>query len=149
LENGVALERQKKPETEALRPTSVADLRARIHASDSRTRADRDPMLRARSFGRSSRRYGRFDEFFEALCMIRTGKREPLRVILVGAEFWRRAVDFDLLAEEAMVMPSDRDLFDFAETAEEAWQKILRWYEERDLSLFDTATEVSRPESTT
>jgi uncharacterized protein (TIGR00730 family) len=105
-------------------------------------------MLRARALVALPGGYGTFDELFEMLCLIQTGKREPLPVILVGEEFWRRAVDFDFLVEEGMIEPSDRELFEFAESAEEVWQKILRWYDERELPLFDSATEASPPNAT-
>lgn len=94
-------------------------------------------MLRARALVALPGGYGTFDELFGTLCLVQTRKRAPLPVILVGERFWRRAVDFDFLVEEGMIDAADLDLFEFADTAEEAWDRILQWYEVRDRSLFD------------
>jgi uncharacterized protein (TIGR00730 family) len=94
-------------------------------------------MLRARALVAFPGGYGTFDELFETLCLIQTRKRERLPVILVGEEFWQQAVDFDFLVSEGMIDPEDARLFEFAETAEEIWNAICRWYDEEGLSLFD------------
>ena len=49
--------------------------------------------------------------------------------MLVGEHFWRRAVDVDYLVEEGVIDIEDRELFWFAETAQEIWDGILRWYD--------------------
>ena len=74
--------------------------------------------------------YGTFDELFEVLTLVQTRKIKPLPIILVGEEFWRGAFDADFLLQEGVIDPEDRDLFWFAETAEEIWGDILLWYEE-------------------
>jgi uncharacterized protein (TIGR00730 family) len=73
--------------------------------------------------------YGTLDELFEVLALSQTRKIGPLPVILVGEAYWRRIFNPDALVEEGVIDPEDRDLFWFAETAEEAWQDILGWYE--------------------
>ena len=50
---------------------------------------------------------------------------KPMPVVLVGEEYWRGAVDFDYLVDEGVIDREDRDLFWFAETAEEIWDGIL------------------------
>ena len=65
---------------------------------------------------------------FEVLTLIQTRKIKPIPVVLVGEHFWRRAVDFDYLVEEGVIDREDRELFWFAETAQEIWDGILRWY---------------------
>ena len=44
-------------------------------------------------------------------------------------KFWRRAVDFDFLVEEGVIDLEDRELFWFAETAQDIWNGILAWYD--------------------
>jgi uncharacterized protein (TIGR00730 family) len=86
-------------------------------------------LLRAKALVSFPGGYGTFDELFEVLTLIQTRTIKPMPVILVGEEFWRGAVDFDYLAGEGVIDPEDRELFWFAETAEEIWEGILDWYE--------------------
>jgi uncharacterized protein (TIGR00730 family) len=104
-------------------------------------------MLRARALVALPGGYGTFDELFETLCLIQTGRRGPLPVILVGEQFWRRAVDFDFLVEEGMIDADDLTLFEFAENAQEIWDRILSWYDERNRTIFDVAADEPKPES--
>lgn len=94
-------------------------------------------MLRACALVALPGGYGTLDEVFETLCLIQTGKRSPLPVVLIGAEFWRRAIDFDFLVEQGMIDEAERRLFSFAESAEQTWRTIVDWYEARDMSPFD------------
>jgi hypothetical protein len=73
--------------------------------------------------------YGTFDELFELLCLIQTGKMKPIPILLFGGDFWKRVVNFEALAEEGVINPEDLDLFTPVETAEEAWEAIRRFYE--------------------
>ena len=72
--------------------------------------------------------YGTFDELFEVLTLLQTGKIPPLPVILVGEAYWRRAVNFDFLVDEGMIAPSDAALFRFAETADDICEALAHWY---------------------
>ncbi|GAB4351508.1 MAG: LOG family protein [Immundisolibacter sp.] len=86
-------------------------------------------LQRARALVAFPGGYGTFDELFETLTLVQTRKIHPVPVVLVGEEFWRRAVDFDFLVEEGVIDPEDRDLFWYAETAQEIWDGIQRWHE--------------------
>lgn len=94
-------------------------------------------MLRARALVALPGGYGTLDELFETLCLIQTGKRLPLPVVLVGESFWRRVVDFDFLVSEGLIDARDLDLFCYAETAPAVWQTIIDWYEARGGSVYD------------
>jgi len=72
--------------------------------------------------------YGTFDELFETLTLVQTGKIEPLPIILVGREFWSRAVDFEFLVDEGVITPRDKELFSYAETGPEIWDSIVDWH---------------------
>jgi uncharacterized protein (TIGR00730 family) len=87
-------------------------------------------MLRARALVAFPGGYGTFDELFETLCLIQTRTVEPLPVVLVGEEYWRRAFDVDFLVAEGVIDPEDAELFWYAETAQEIWDGICRWYEQ-------------------
>lgn len=68
-------------------------------------------------------------------------------MFLVGEQFWRRAVDFGYLVDEGMIDAEDLRSFELAETAQEIWDRMLRWYEERNRSIFDTPADTSGVES--
>ena len=51
-------------------------------------------LLRARAVAVFPGGFGTFDEFFELLTLIQTGKVRPLPVLLFGREFWTRVVEF-------------------------------------------------------
>jgi uncharacterized protein (TIGR00730 family) len=86
-------------------------------------------LLRARAVAVFPGGFGTFDEMFELLTLIQTGKVRPLPILLFGREFWERVVDFQALAEEGVISPHDVDLFTWCETAEEAWDAVCRHYE--------------------
>lgn len=86
-------------------------------------------LLRARAVCVFPGGFGTFDETFELLTLIQTGKIKPIPVLLFGREFWHRVVNFDALVEEGVVSARDLDLFAFVETAEEAWSIIQHFYE--------------------
>jgi uncharacterized protein (TIGR00730 family) len=94
-------------------------------------------MLRARALVAFPGGYGTFDELFETLTLIQTRKITPIPVVLVGKSFWRSAFDVDFLVEEGVIDTEDRDLFWYAETAEDIWQGLQTWYRTKGSDLFD------------
>ncbi|MFN3990502.1 MAG: LOG family protein [Erythrobacter sp.] len=86
-------------------------------------------LLRARAVAVFPGGFGTFDEFFELLTLIQTGKMKPIPILLFGRQFWQRVVNFEALAEEGTINKSDLDLFHWCETAEEAWAHIAEFYE--------------------
>ena len=86
-------------------------------------------LIRARAVAVFPGGFGTFDEFFELLTLIQTGKMEPLPIILFGKDFWNRVINFEALAEEGTISRKDLDLFQFVETADQAWDIILRFYD--------------------
>jgi uncharacterized protein (TIGR00730 family) len=92
-------------------------------------------LLRARALVAFPGGYGTFDEVFETLTLVQTRTIAPVPVVLVGESYWRRAVDFDFLVDEGVIEREDRDLFWYAESAEEVWQSILAWHERRGYPL--------------
>jgi uncharacterized protein (TIGR00730 family) len=86
-------------------------------------------LLRTRALVAFPGGFGTFDELFETLTLVQTRKIEPVPIVLVGEEYWRRAVDVDFLVAEGAIDEEDRDLFWYAETADEIWDGILRWHE--------------------
>ena len=85
-------------------------------------------LLRARAVAVFPGGFGTFDEFFELLTLIQTGKVRPLPILLFGREFWDRVVNFDALVEEGVIAPHDLDIFHWSEDADEAWEFVRSFY---------------------
>ncbi|MFC3172906.1 TIGR00730 family Rossman fold protein [Novosphingobium bradum] len=86
-------------------------------------------LLRARAVAVFPGGFGTFDELFELLCLIQTGKMKPIPILLFGGDFWSKVVNFEALAEEGVINHEDIGLFTPVETAEEAWEVIRRFYD--------------------
>ncbi len=80
--------------------------------------------------------FGTFDELFETLTLIQTGKTEDIPVVLVGKSYWEKAIDFDFLKDEGVIAPEDLDIFHFADNAGDAWEHILMWHKKARKPLF-------------
>lgn len=86
-------------------------------------------LLRARAVAVFPGGFGTFDEFFELLTLIQTGKMKPIPILLFGKDFWTRVVDFEAIADEGTISKKDLELFHWCETADEAWSCIADFYE--------------------
>ena len=86
-------------------------------------------LLRARALAVFPGGFGTFDEFFELLTLIQTGKIKPMPVLLFGKEFWNRVINFEELMLEGVISPRDLDLFMMVDTAEDAWREICAYYD--------------------
>jgi uncharacterized protein (TIGR00730 family) len=86
-------------------------------------------LLRARAVAVFPGGFGTFDEFFELLTLVQTGKIERMPILLFGRDFWERVIDFEELMLEGVISPPDLDLFKFVESAEEAWAEIYAFYD--------------------
>jgi hypothetical protein len=85
-------------------------------------------LMRAKALVAFPGGFGTFDELFETLTLIQTGKVPRVPVILLGRPFWDRIVNFEGLVDEGVISPEDLDLFCFADTAEEAWRRISEFH---------------------
>lgn len=65
--------------------------------------------------------FGTLDELFEVLTLQQTGKMPPCPVVLMDSSFWKRLIDIELLMEEHFIREADLSLYEFADTAEQAW----------------------------
>jgi uncharacterized protein (TIGR00730 family) len=93
-------------------------------------------LRRARALVAFPGGFGTMDELFETLTLIQTRTIMPVPVVLINRDYWQRAVDFDFLLDEGVIDDEDRDIFWYAETAQEAWQGILNWHEQSGGPLF-------------
>ena len=88
-------------------------------------------LLRARAVAVFPGGFGTMDETFELLTLIQTGKMKPIPIFLFGREFWDRVIDFDALVAEGVVSARDMGLFRFVDSAAEAWEQTLAFYQHR------------------
>jgi uncharacterized protein (TIGR00730 family) len=74
--------------------------------------------------------YGTLDELFETLTLLQTRKiKHRMPVLLFGKDYWSRIINFQAMVDEGMIPPEDLQLFQFVETAEEAWKIIAHFYQ--------------------
>lgn len=92
-------------------------------------------VMHARAVAAFPGGFGTFDELFELLTLVQTGKTRPLPIMLFGREFWETVVNWRALADNGVISPQDLDLFRFVETAEEAWAHISDWYGEDEVRV--------------
>jgi len=81
-------------------------------------------LMRAKALVAFPGGYGTLDELFETLTLIQTQKVNAIPILLFGRGFWERVINFNALVEEGTISPKDLDLFQFVETAEDAWNII-------------------------
>jgi uncharacterized protein (TIGR00730 family) len=81
-------------------------------------------LMRARALVAFPGGFGTLDELFETLTLIQTKKIKPVPVLLFGRTYWQSIINFEALVEEGTIDPQDLDLFQYVETAEQAWSLI-------------------------
>jgi uncharacterized protein (TIGR00730 family) len=69
--------------------------------------------------------FGTFDELFELMTLVQTGKTHKLPILLFDKEFWSKAICFEALVEAGTISPEDPDLFCYANSAEEVWDRLV------------------------
>lgn len=69
--------------------------------------------------------FGTFDELFELLTLVQTGKAPKLPIVLYDGAYWREVVNFKHIADHGMISPEDLNLFQFASTPDEAWERLI------------------------
>jgi uncharacterized protein (TIGR00730 family) len=86
-------------------------------------------LMRARALVAFPGGFGTLDELFETLTLIQTKKVKPVPVLLFGQEYWQRIINFDALVEEGTISVEDIELFEYVESAEQAWERIQKFYQ--------------------
>jgi uncharacterized protein (TIGR00730 family) len=66
--------------------------------------------------------FGTLDEMFELLTLDQTHKlAKPITVVIYGSKYWKTVINLEELAAKGAISPKDLDLFQFADTPEEAF----------------------------
>jgi uncharacterized protein (TIGR00730 family) len=70
--------------------------------------------------------FGTLDELFELLTLAQTKKlAKKMTVVIYGSEYWKHVINLELLAEKGAIALADLELFQFADTPEDAF-RILK-----------------------
>ncbi|CAN5805729.1 TIGR00730 family Rossman fold protein [soil metagenome] len=71
--------------------------------------------------------FGTFDELFESMTLVQTGKIDHFPIILFGSAYWQPLLDWlaDPVAKAGMISPDDLKLFRLTDDNEQAMKWIL------------------------
>jgi uncharacterized protein (TIGR00730 family) len=91
--------------------------------------------------------FGTLDEMFELLTLAQTKKlAKNMTVVIYGSEYWKHVINLELLAEKGAIAMADLELFQFADTPEEAFALLKAGLTEHHLES-DYEREQQRLES--
>jgi len=68
--------------------------------------------------------FGTLDELFELLTLRQTGMKTKIPIILFGKEYWDKIINFEYLADHGLIADEHLNLFEYADSASEAWEII-------------------------
>jgi uncharacterized protein (TIGR00730 family) len=78
--------------------------------------------------------FGTLDEMFELLTLAQTKKlAKKITVVVYGSKYWKSVISLETLAEKGAIAISDLDLFQFADTPEEAFAILKQGLTENHL----------------
>jgi uncharacterized protein (TIGR00730 family) len=69
--------------------------------------------------------FGTLDEMFEILTLAQTHKlANKITVVIYGSEYWKKVFNLDVLVDTGAISPKDIELFQFADTPEQAFELL-------------------------
>ena len=69
--------------------------------------------------------FGTLDEMFEILTLAQTHKlAKKITVVIYGSEYWKRVFNLDALVDTGAISPKDIELFQYADTPEQAFEML-------------------------
>ena len=69
--------------------------------------------------------FGTLDEMFEILTLAQTQKlAKKITVVIYGSDYWKRVFNLDALVDTGAISPKDLELFQFADTPEQAFSML-------------------------
>jgi hypothetical protein len=79
--------------------------------------------------------FGTLDEMFEILTLAQTHKlAKKITVVIYGSEYWKRVFNLDALVDTGAISPKDIELFQFADTPEQAFELLRKGLTENYLA---------------
>jgi uncharacterized protein (TIGR00730 family) len=78
--------------------------------------------------------FGTLDEMFEILTLAQTHKlAKKITVVIYGPEYWKRVFNLDALVDTGAISPKDIELFQYADTPEQAFEMLRKGLTENHL----------------
>ena len=78
--------------------------------------------------------FGTMDEMFEILTLVQTHKlAKEITVVVYGSAYWKKVLNFQAFVDEGAISPGDVNLFQFADTPEDAFALLKQGLEEKHL----------------
>jgi uncharacterized protein (TIGR00730 family) len=79
--------------------------------------------------------FGTLDEMFEILTLAQTHKLgNKITVVIYGSEYWKKVFNLDALVNTGAISPKDIELFQFADTPEQAFELLRKGLTENYLT---------------
>ena len=79
--------------------------------------------------------FGTLDEMFEILTLAQTQKlAKKITVVIYGSEYWKKVFNLDVLVDTGAISPKDIELFQFADTPEQAFEMLRKGLTENYLA---------------
>jgi uncharacterized protein (TIGR00730 family) len=71
--------------------------------------------------------FGTIDEMFEVLTLAQTRKlAKKITVVIYGSDYWKKVFNLDVLVDKGAISPKDIELFQFADTPEQAFDLLKK-----------------------
>jgi uncharacterized protein (TIGR00730 family) len=84
--------------------------------------------------------FGTLDEMFEILTLAQTHKlAKKITVVIYGSEYWKKVFNLEALVDTGSISPKDIELFQFADSPEQAFELLRKGLTENYLAA-ETAT---------
>jgi hypothetical protein len=79
--------------------------------------------------------FGTLDEMFEILTLAQTHKlAKKITVVIYGSEYWKKVFNLEALVNTGAISPKDIELFEFADTPEQAFELLRKGLTENYLA---------------
>lgn len=80
--------------------------------------------------------FGTLDEMFEILTLAQTQKlAKKITVVIYGSDYWKKVFNLQVLVDTGAISPKDLDLFQFADTPEQAFEMLRKGLTENYLAV--------------
>jgi hypothetical protein len=80
--------------------------------------------------------FGTLDEMFEILTLAQTHKlAKKITVVIYGSDYWKKVFNLDVLVDTGAISPKDIELFQFADTPEQAFEILQKGLTENYLAI--------------